>query len=242
MFLVDEPLAGRAVGDEVTVTGPEGRHAVTVRRITVGEPVLVADGSGLVAAGAVIGVAHERLDVRIDSLDEAPQPQPHFLLVQALAKDGRDLMAVEAATELGVDAVLPWQAERSVVQWRGDKVDKGARKWANTVRAAAKQARRARVPQVLPLSVRGDLAARLADGDTTVLVLHEDAEVSLNDVGLPAQGSLAVVVGPEGGLSGGEVDALTAAGGVPVRMGTHVLRSSTAGPAALAVLASRLRW
>lgn len=242
MFLVEEPLTGAGVGDVVEVTGPEGRHAVTVRRITVGEPVLVADGSGLVAAGAVIGVEHERLDVQIDSLEEVPAPQPQFLLVQALAKDGRDLMAVEAATELGIDAVLPWQAERSVVQWRGDKVDKGARKWANAVRAAAKQARRARVPQVLPLAVRGDLTARLADAGATVLVLHEDAEVSLNDVDLPATGTIALVVGPEGGLSGAEVDALTAAGCVPVRMGPTVLRSSTAGPAASAILASRLRW
>lgn len=243
LFFVDEPLASVRPGQVVAVTGPEGHHAVAVRRLSAGEPVLLADGTGTVASGTVSAAERDRLEVRVDTLDDEPAPEPAFLLVQALAKDGRDLMAVEAATELGVDVVLPWQAERSVVQWRGDKVDKGRHKWANAVRAAAKQARRARIPYVLPLAVRGELTARLDDaGAGSVLVLHEQAERSINDVELPARGTVALVVGPEGGLSEPEISALTDAGGVPVRMGTTVLRSSSAGPAAMAVLAARTRW
>ena len=172
-------------------------------------------------------------------------PAPRLVLVQALAKGGRDELAIETATELGVDAVVPWQSARSVVVWSGERGERSRRKWGTTVRAAAKQARRAIVPQVRPTLTTAQLAAS-ASAAAAVLVLHEAAGTPLTSVPLPeagTDGEVLVVVGPEGGISDAELEALASAGGVPVRLGPHVLRSSSAGPAALAVLSARLgRW
>lgn len=234
-------LAEMSVGESVRLDGPEGRHAAVVRRIGVGEQIQIADGSGRVAACEVLDVEDAALRLAVQRLREEPAPQPRLVLVQALAKDGRDLQAVESATELGVDGVIPWQADRSIVQWRGDRAAKSRAKWESTVRAAAKQARRARVPSVADVMRRTELTRAVRDAAAT-LVLHEDAEDALGAVELPAQGDVLVVVGPEGGVAPDELDALTAVGARVVRLGPTVLRSSTAGPAALAVLAARARW
>jgi 16S rRNA (uracil1498-N3)-methyltransferase len=161
--------------------------------------------------------------------------------VQALAKGGRDELAVETATELGVDAVVPWQAARSVVVWSGERGERSRRRWEQTVRAAAKQARRPLVPEVRPTLRTRDLAA--AASGRRVLVLHEDAELPLAQAPVPDAGELWVAVGPEGGVAPEELAELTGAGAVAVRLGPQVLRSSSAGAAALAVLSVRLgRW
>jgi 16S rRNA (uracil1498-N3)-methyltransferase len=215
-----------------------------VRRIGVGERVDVGDGDGRVARCTVRAVGRDRLDLEVLTVQAVPLPAPRLVLVQALAKGGRDELAVEAATELGVDGVVPWQAARSVVQWRGERGERSRLRWEATARAAAKQARRARVPVVEQALDSPGLAGRLAG--TVALVLHEAASGHLADASLPAAGAatdVVVVVGPEGGMDEAEVALLTAAGGRAVRLGPHVLRSSTAGPAALAVLADRLgRW
>lgn len=242
-------LTGAAPGAEVSFGGPEARHAAASMRLAPGESVLLADGSGVRGHGTVLAAAPDAVTVRLDAVDEEPAAVPALVLVQALAKGDRDLMAVQAAVELGVDAVVPWEAERSIVRWKGPKAEKARQKWADTARAAAKQARRARVPEVRGhvsgTGVAG-LAAAPDDGARLVLVLHEDAERGLSEVPverLREAGEIAVVVGPEGGVGPAELEACTAAGAVPVRLGPHVLRASTAGPAALAVLAHRLgRW
>ncbi|GAB3673708.1 16S rRNA (uracil(1498)-N(3))-methyltransferase [Angustibacter aerolatus] len=242
LFLLDAgSLQQAAVGAALVLDGPEGRHAATVRRIGPGERVDVADGSGLVARCTVTAAHDGVLDLRVDVLDDVPEPDPRLVLVQALAKGDRDELAVEAATELGVDEVLPWQAARSVVVWRGDRGTKAHRKWQQVVRAAAKQSRRPRVPVVGELVTAGGLRARLEQAALAV-VLHEDAERPLAALDLPARGEVLLVVGPEGGVSPSELDELVAAGAVAARLGPEVLRSSTAGPAALAVLSARTRW
>ncbi|WP_018155071.1 16S rRNA (uracil(1498)-N(3))-methyltransferase [Demetria terragena] len=236
-----DALAGLAVGARVLLDGPEGRHAAAVRRLTVGEPALLADGSGRLAHCTATEVTKAEVTFVVDALTQHPVEQPRFVLVQALAKDGRDLQAIESATELGVDVVVPWQAQRSIVQWREERATKAHAKWEGTVRAAAKQSRRARVPQVAELTRRTELLARVAESALT-LILHEDADTSLAGIELPATGDVVVIVGPEGGISPEEVADLQAAGGHCVGLGPNVLRASTAGPAALAVLASRSRW
>jgi 16S rRNA (uracil1498-N3)-methyltransferase len=242
LFLVDAgALDGVEAGATYVLDGPEGRHAATVRRIGVGERVDVADGGGALARCTVTAAEPARLVLRVDERDLAAEPAPRFVLVQALAKGDRDDLAVEAATELGVDEVVPWQAQRSVVVWRGERGEKARRKWQTTVRAAAKQARRARVPQVGALVHLDDLAARVQQA-TLAVVLHEDADLPLAGVELPSAGEVVLVVGPEGGISPDELQRLTAAGGRLCRLGPHVLRSSTAGPAALAVLSAAARW
>ena len=228
-------------GQVIVLDGPEGRHAATVRRMREGEPIRLADGSGLVAEGVVRSAGQDRLDVLVESVRDDQPTGPTYTLVQALAKGDRDLQAVESATELGVDRIVPWQAERSIVQWRGERVARAHRKWESLVRAAAKQSRRARVPQVEELVDRRTLPARAAAADLAI-VLHEDGEQSLAGVTLPDKGEVLLIVGPEGGIGPEELAGLRDAGVVVARMGATVLRSSSAGPAALAVLVSRTRW
>lgn len=242
-------LDGVAAGGAYLLDGSEGRHAGVVQRRAPGERVDVVDGSGVRLRGRVAHVTAEGvlLDVE-DVVREAPAA-PALVLVQALAKGDRDELAIEAATELGVDAVVPWQAERSVVVWRGDRAAKSRARWLGTVRAATKQARRARVPVVDQAVDTAGLAARAAAVVTAggaVVVLHEEATTRLRDVPLPTPGEAAevlVVVGPEGGIAPAELERLTAAGAVSALLGPLVLRTSTAGPAALALLSDRLgRW
>ena len=243
MFLVEDgELAGATVGALLTLSGAEARHAVTVRRVRVGEAVDLADGSGAVARCLVTAAGRERLEVRVRGWDVGPEPARRLVLVQALAKGGRDEQAVETATEIGVDAVVPWQAARSVVIWAGERGQRSRQRWVATARAAAKQSRRARVPRVLELVDLPGLVA-LGDRAAAVLVLHEDATDPLSATALPTAGDVLLVVGPEGGIDPAELAALGAAGGRPVRLGPQVLRSSTAGAAAAVVLAVRTgRW
>jgi len=236
-------LDGASPGTALVLAGEEGRHAATVRRIRAGEAVDVADGAGRVARCRVEGAERDRLRLVVEDLRDVPARTPRLVLVQALAKGGRDELAVETATEFGVDEVVPWQAARSVVQWSADRGERGRRRWEATALAAAKQSRRATVPTVAPPVSTADLAARAMAGEC-LLVLHEEAAEPLSAVELPAGvDAVLLAVGPEGGIAPDELDRLTAAGARALRLGPEVLRASSAGPAALAVLSARLgRW
>lgn len=239
-FAARHGLQDLGPGDSVAVTGDEARHAVVVSRLGPGERVQVADGSGRVVEGEIVSAEPQRMTVRIDVLREFEEAPTRFVLMQALVKGGRDEQAVEAATELGVDAVIPWQADRSIVQWRGDKAVKAARKWESLVLTASKQARRATVPAVEPMVTTRTAADRLQEADA-VLVLHEDAELPISEFHVPP-GEVVVVVGPEGGITPDEVAAFRDTGAQVVRLGPTVLRASNAGPTALAILLARTRW
>ncbi|HEY6793668.1 MAG TPA: 16S rRNA (uracil(1498)-N(3))-methyltransferase [Kineosporiaceae bacterium] len=247
LFVVGPPaLRAAEPGSAVVLDGDEGRHAASVRRVRAGERVDVADGAGRVARCLVDRAERDRLMLTVEAVRDVSPRLPRLVLVQALAKGGRDEFAVETATEFGVDAVVPWQAARSIVRWEGgpaDRGDRGRRRWEATALAAAKQSRRPAVPAVEPLVTTAGLAQRAAAGEC-VLVLHEDAVHPLSTTPLPGDAvSILLAVGPEGGIGGDELTALTAAGARPVRLGPEVLRSSSAGPAALAVLSVRLgRW
>jgi 16S rRNA (uracil1498-N3)-methyltransferase len=246
LYLVaDRALDDVLAGAGFVLDGDEGRHAATVRRTRVGERVDVGDGVRL-ARCTVVRVSPGSLDLRVELVEDVPVLRPRLVLVQALAKGGRDELAVETATELGMDAVVPWQAGRSVVVWAGERGERARRKWESVARAAAKQSRRPQVPAVERPVTTARLAERIragVAGGGSALVLHEDADQPLADVVLPADGDLLVVVGPEGGIGSDELTALTDAGGRAVRLGPQVLRTSSAGAAALAVLSVRLgRW
>ena len=237
LFLLDE----LPDGDVLTVDGAEGRHAVDVLRLAAGEKVRVSDGQGQLVEGQVLSAAGSALQVQVLARHDVPPPEPEFVLVQALPKGDRGPLAVDLATELGVDRIVPWTAARCVTRWREDRVDKGLAKWRSAARAATKQARRPRVPEVTePMSTR-QVCGMLADVDLA-LVLHEQARHPFGQVGVPKTGTVAVIVGPEGGLTDGEVVAFRAAGAQSVRLGPEVLRTSTAGAAALAALSARTRW
>ncbi|MGA1838334.1 16S rRNA (uracil(1498)-N(3))-methyltransferase [Herbiconiux sp. 11R-BC] len=239
----DLALVPHEVGDVVVLSGDEARHATTVNRMRVGEHTAIGDGNGLVVRGVVTRAEARELELAVESASVHPEPSPRTVLVQALAKGDRDEMAVQTATELGVSAVIPWQAERSVSRWVGPKIAKGVERWTTIVREAAKQSIRPFVPPVGDLAELRELV-RLA-GETRMLVLEPGAELRLTGLVLDAadERPLVLVVGPEGGASERELEQLSAAGAKPVRLGDEVLRTSSAGPAALAVLNVALgRW
>jgi 16S rRNA (uracil1498-N3)-methyltransferase len=233
------------IGGEVTLSGPEAKHAVTVNRTRAGERLAIGNGRGLMVAGPVIRAGGAELAIEVDALDVARAPDQRIVLVQALAKGDRDELAVQAATELGIDAVIPWAADRSVSRWEGAKVEKGRERWATIAREAAKQSIRAWLPEVGELATTRQLAALAATH--RLLVLEPTATMRLTSTQFQAEPhdarDIALVVGPEGGISPAELDRLDAAGAELVRLGETVLRTSTAGPAALAVLNGILgRW
>jgi len=228
-------------GEEFLVDGTEGRHAVDVLRLEPGETVRVGDGRGAVAEGTVVSAGAEGLRVAVGARFDVPAPDPEFVLVQALPKGDHGPLAVDLATELGVDRIVPWTASRCVTRWRDDRVGKGLAKWRATARAASKQSRRPRVPEVADLMTTREVCGLVADADLAV-VLHEQARRPLAELPVPDGGTVVVVVGPEGGLTDGEVVAFRAAGAQAVRLGPEVLRTSTAGAAALAALSVRTRW
>ena len=232
-------LAGVDVGAPVSVEGSEAHHAVAVRRLAVGEPVQLTDGAGRIAECEVTATGRARLDVVVRSISSVPAQLPEVVVVQALPKGDRGELAVEVLTEIGVARIVPWAAARSVAVWRGDRAAKSLARWRATAREAAKQARRAWFPEVTPLASTDEVAALIA-GAPLALVLHEEATEPL-PVELPDR--LVLVVGPEGGLTPEELAAFADAGARTVRLGAEVLRTSTAGVAAVAALLSRTdRW
>jgi 16S rRNA (uracil1498-N3)-methyltransferase len=237
VFLSDDFDAGPLV-----LRGAEGRHAATVRRLRVGEQVDVVDGRGARALCTVTAVGRDVVELDVVDRVQEPAEQPRLVLVQALAKGDRGELAVELATEVGVDEVVPWAAERCVVRWEGARGDRTLERWRSTGREAGKQSRRSRLPVVAPLAGTREVLDRVRAA-SAAMVLHEAAEAPLASVPLPVSGDVLLVVGPEGGLTDAELDALVAAGGTAVRLGRSVLRTSSAGAVAAAVVSARTpRW
>ena len=238
VFLADDladPLP--ELGSVVALSGPDLHH-VAVRRIRTGETLTLADGRGRGVRGPAVEVGKARLSIEVAEQLRTPQRPLRFVAVQALAKGGRDELAIEMMTELGVDEVVGWQASRCVVRWSADRAVKGVARWRACVREAAKQSRRLWVPEVAEPVSTGDLAALVGDAEVA-LVLHESASLPLRAVSLPASGTVLVVVGPEGGIDDAELATLRAAGAREVSLGDAVLRTSTAGVVALAGLMLR---
>ncbi|WP_327175765.1 16S rRNA (uracil(1498)-N(3))-methyltransferase [Streptomyces sp. NBC_01335] len=233
-------------GPGFVLEGPEGRHAVSVKRLQPGEDVVLTDGLGHWAEGVVRAAeGKDRLVVTVAPVQEEELPAPRITVVQALPKGDRGEVAVETMTETGVDAIVPWQAGRCITQWKGDRGLKSLAKWRSTAREAGKQSRRVRFPEVAEAMTTKQVAALLAAADFAG-VLHEDRDCDsepLATAELPATGEIVLVVGPEGGVSPQELEAFAAAGARTYRLGRSVLRTSTAGTAATALLLGRTgRW
>jgi 16S rRNA (uracil1498-N3)-methyltransferase len=234
------PVTGVAVGSTVVVAGDEAHHAVVVRRTRVGEQVVLVDGTGTSATCTVMATTKSRLTAEVVSVSVATAPSPHVTVVQAIPKGDRAELAVEVLTEIGTDRIVPWAAARSVGVWRGERASKALAKWRATAREAGKQSRRSWLPEVSELATTAEVVKLLEAADLAV-VLHESARSSLSALSLEGASSIVVVVGPEGGITDEELEAFGA--GHVVRMGEPVLRTSTAGVAAVAALLSRTsRW
>jgi 16S rRNA (uracil1498-N3)-methyltransferase len=235
LFLVDELPPSSAV----RLDGPEGHHAAVVQRLRVGERILIGDGRGALAGAVVTAVGKGMLDAECAFRRAVPPADPRITVVQALAKGDRGELAVATMTEVGVDGIVPWAAARCVVRWNDDKP---LTRWRATVREAVKQSRRAWLPPVAEPARTADVATGFGAA-AAAFVLHEEGGVRLSSVPLPTGGEIVLVVGPEGGIDAAELAAFEAAGAVQVRMGDAVLRTSTAGAAAVAALSVRLgRW
>ncbi|MFE0255940.1 16S rRNA (uracil(1498)-N(3))-methyltransferase [Streptomyces sp. NPDC059010] len=244
VFVVEHFRAGGA--GQYVLDGPEGRHAVSVKRLQPGEEVVLTDGAGRYAVCDVVGTeGKDRLIVHMTGVAEEPEPTPRITVVQALPKGDRGELAVETMTEVGVDAIVPWQAARCITQWKGDRGLKALGKWRATAREAGKQSRRVRFPEVADAATTKQVAALLAEADLAA-VLHSDFEYGsepLATVELPAEGRIVLVVGPEGGVSKDELALFHEAGAKACVLGPSVLRTSTAGTAAAALLLGRTgRW
>lgn len=231
-FLVDSlPTAGPFLLD-----GPEGRHASVVRRMRIGEHLVLTAGDGRLALASVTGVSKGSVEVLVEHPTAVPRPAVRVTLVQALPKGERSELAVDLATEAGIDAFVPWAASRCVARWTpAEKAAKGRQRWQAVAREAAKQSRRAVVPSVAPLASTADVVELIA-GSAGALVLHEAGSAPITAAELPAAGSLLIVVGPEGGISPQEIEVFRAAGAQVVRLGPEVLRTSTAAAVALGAL------
>lgn len=240
LHFVDDAAGSARPGDLVTLTGAEAHHAAAVRRVRVGEAVTLGDGRGAWLSGVCASVAPREVVVEVTERRDDPAPSRRVALVQALAKGDRDELAVQAATELGVDEIVPWQAARSVSRWDGPKIAKGVARWDTISREAAKQAHRAWLAEVTAPVTTAQLAARA--GACRMLVLEPTASVALTDIEMDPSDTtdVVLVVGPEGGIAPAELETLEAAGATLVRLGTTVLRTSTAGPVALALVAAAL--
>ena len=223
------------VGSIVELDGPEGKHAVQVRRMRQGEAIQLSNGKGLRVRGTVVELAGSTLKLEVTEVKSEELPTRQITLVQALAKGDRDELAIQAATELGAMGIIPWQAARSISRWDGPKVAKGQARWQQIVSEAAKQSLRSYTPEVKNIAETKELAGLVSSFDL-VLVLDTSATATVAEAGIPSSGSIALVVGPEGGIEQSELDALQAAGAKLVSLGANVLRTSTAGPALIAAL------
>jgi 16S rRNA (uracil1498-N3)-methyltransferase len=265
VFLAD---GADLAADLIVLTGAEGRHAATVRRIRPGERADVTDGQGLLAECVVTAAGAGQVELRVQARREVPVPDPLITVVQAIPKGERAELAVETMTEVGVDVIVPWQAERCVARWPADRAPRALGRWRSAAREAAKQARRARVPEVTELASSADVVARISAA-AFAIVLEPDAGVALSQLALaqptgaqptgsqpglpgpeklsppplPVSGDIVLIVGPEGGISRDELTAFTDAGATSARLGESVLRTSTAGAVAAAVLMTATgRW
>lgn len=241
VFFID-PAARAEPGSIIIVDGSEGHHAAQVTRLRTGEGVELVDGEGRRITGRVEAVAKDRIDVAVLGVEVEESPEPRIVVVQAIPKGDRAERAVEAMTEVGVDVIVPWSAAHCIVRWTPDRAAKGVTKWRQVARSAAKQSRRARVPEISDVHTVGDLAP-WTDGASAVLLLDETSTLPLASCDIPQGGDVVLVVGPEGGLADREREDFVAAGAVPVHLGPTILRTSTAGAVAAAVVASRTaRW
>ena len=244
LYIADD-LTETTVGSLVGLTGAEARHASAVSRLRVGESVLITNGRGLLCEAEASDVAKDRVQLRVLSVRESAAAHPAITLVQALAKGDRDERAIEMATELGVSSIIPWQAGRSVSRWDGDKALKGRERWQAIVREASKQSIRAWVPEVAPVASTKQLLGERFEGLT--LVLDPSGSVSvgaaLSVSGANIEHGIRVIVGPEGGLTPEEVAAFADSGAAIIGLGELILRTSTAGPAVIAIINELLkRW
>ena len=233
-----EPLPD-TVGSQYMLPKTISTHALKAMRVGENEQLQLCDGHGLRILASVVDNSNGV--VRVADVMREVQPRIKLGLIQALAKGGRDEQAIEMATEIGVDHVIPWQAQRSIVQWKGNKATKALSKWDDVLISATQQSRRSFVPTLHPMMTTKQLGRwmidTIHDGDI-ILVLHQDATVTWSEFEQKIQTveeghTIWVVVGPEGGITDDEIELFKNGGAYSCVIGSNILRAASAGPVAL---------
>lgn len=239
-------LGEHEAGQVLSLSGPEARHAVTVKRVEVGEKIALVDGAGLRGELTVTAVeGKEVLQGRLESLEIIDPPRPRVVIVQAIPKSDRAELAVDLATQAGADEIVAWQSHRCIAKWDAKKALKAIGKWEAAAQSAAKQSRRAVIPSIRgprsTVEIAQELKTAHADG-AEIYVLHEEATESIKTAPLTSE-VVYLLIGPEGGIGEEELAQLTDSGAVPIKLGPQVLRTASAGMVALSAIGVRTsRW
>jgi 16S rRNA (uracil1498-N3)-methyltransferase len=241
-FFLGEPLGpGPVAGMVLSLSEGDLHHLSHVLRLVPGDRVVVVDPQGAEAEASLVEVSP--VLVRADVEEPALRPpRPRVVLALAVSRRERMEFAIQKTTELGVSEIWPLLTERCVVRLDEERTGRRAERWRRIAEEAAKQSQRADVPLVRePMSV-GEFAAEAGRFEIVLVPWEETSSeglgigAALEDGGATARTSVAVVVGPEGGLAESEVAALEAAGGVIVTLGDTILRTETAAIVAVALL------
>lgn len=214
------------------------RHACRVLRLRAGDDLTLFDGAGGEYAARIAEVARERVSVEVLQWRDVECEAPIRLsLVQALQAGEKMDMTMQKAVELGVARIVPVASKRSVVRLDGERAQRRLAHWRGVVASACEQCGRNRVPEVSPLSALDRWLGQPAAAGVLRLMLVPGAAQTLNDLAIPAPGSeVELLIGAEGGLAPEEVALAAAAGYQGVRLGPRILRTETAGLAALAAI------
>lgn len=222
---------------EVRLPPDESHHALRVMRVTPPDVITVTDGAGRVARAAVKGDIEGRLVAEILDQKAHRAPRPRIAVYQGAAKGHKVDDVVERLAELGIAETWVYSSSRSVVHWDDVKAQKRGERWRTIARSAAKQSRSPFVMQTGAALSWTELVRRVAR-EQLPIVLWEDAELPLRTALLKEPERLALVVGPEGGLSRDEAEELASGGAQLVTLGPRILRTENAP----VVAASALLW
>lgn len=227
--------------EEMYIEGVDARHISKVLRMQPGDKLQIVSDDGVSAMAEITAIASERVSVRcLEKLAESHEPRVRLVLAQGLAKGEKMDFIIQKAVEMGAYSVIPVAMEHSVVRLDGAKAAKKVERWQKIAESAAKQSKRDIIPQVQPVQ---SMAEMLASGDCETKIIAYECEdrLSLKAALKAAEAAggikeLLLVIGPEGGISEGELELARQAGAVPVILGRRILRAETAGLVAISAI------
>ena len=234
-FFCPVPLA---VGSSIELPENAARHANRVLRLVAGDDLVLFNGEGGEFAAQIVAVGKDRVAVEVNAHRSVEREAPvHLVLVQALQTGDKMDLTIQKAVELGASAIVPVVSRRSVMRLAGERAQRRVEHWRGVVTAACEQCGRNRLPKVMPISMLEQWLASPAMPSTRRLTLAPDAANTLRNLAPPAPGSrIELLIGAEGGLAPEEIALAEQAGFVGIRLGPRVLRTETAGLAALAAM------
>ena len=232
LFFVDD--LPTTVGSSYEFDSEDAHHAIKVLRIAAGEIVNLSDGNGAWSKVCVSNVNKKSMTVKVLETGFEEALRENFTIIQAIPKGDRIKDSIELSTEGGADRIVMWKAARSI-----GRADEKIEKLQQTAREASKQSRRFRIPSVVGVATTQDIVDEIAKVDLA-LVFHESATMTISQVVSPGAQKVAIIIGPEGGLTDEELETFAGAGAKVVLMGRPILRSAHAGLAALAAVNTAL--